>query len=529
MESRFWTHHWWFRYEAPKDPEKMKTDLRINSHPVLTIHRGNRISFQYNGKSIPAYEGETIAAALFASGLRIFSRSFKYHRPRGLFCLYGRCAHCLMRVDGVPNVRTCVTPACPGMHVQSQNAWPSLLFDMAAVSGYLDFLIRPGFQYRRFIRPRWAYHIWEKFLRRMAGIGTLADVENPVPSRRRVAAPAIAVVGAGVAGLSSALHAAETGAEVMLIEKEDALGGRGRYDTSEMQTPDDFTSIRRYEYAAALARQVEQLDNCRVLKNATAFAWYDEGVLAVSRPGEFWELKPGRVIIASGSYETPMVFENNDLPGIFTAGGLQRLMNGYQIRPGLRAVVVTPNDEGYDMARQLSDAGVRVTGIVDTRPEIDVLSAAGTHDLEKTGIPLYANYALKRAHGHRHISGITAAPADPARSRRPGKTIRLSCDTLCVVGARTPANELLFQRTCKGVYVLESPHQFTRKAATSSDMHVEADMFVAGGAGGTHGAGPAWLEGKIAGLSAALDLGYGEGEKAAARDAAIRLLAEVRG
>ncbi|MBW2411341.1 MAG: (2Fe-2S)-binding protein, partial [Deltaproteobacteria bacterium] len=216
----------------------MTTDLRIQSHPHLKIERGEPVTFDFGGKPVTGYTGETIAAALFAGGLRIFSRSFKYHRPRGLFCLAGHCSNCLMRVDGIPNVRICRVPVQAGMKVESQNAWPSLKFDLAAVSGYLDFLIRPGFQYRRFIRPRWLYHIWERFLRRMAGIGTLADIENHTPPRRLTAEPDVAIVGAGVAGLSAALHAGWTGAQTWLIEKEATPGGRIQYDTAQYDLPD---------------------------------------------------------------------------------------------------------------------------------------------------------------------------------------------------------------------------------------------------------------------------------------------------
>ena len=269
----------------------MTLDLRISDHPHLKIERGEAVTFQFNGKPVAGYTGETIAAALYAEGLRIFSRSFKYHRPRSLFCLAGHCSHCLMRVDGIPNVRICRVLVQPGMKVESQNAWPSLKFDIAAVSGYLDFLIRPGFQYRRFIRPRWLYHIWERFLRRMAGIGTLPDIENHTAPRRRTANPEVAVIGGGIAGLSAALHAGQAGAEVWLIEKEDTPGGRIQYDTSKFQLPDSDTQQYGFDIAKKLTEEMMRLANCRVVSAATAFAWYDEGVLAVVGEGELWEMR----------------------------------------------------------------------------------------------------------------------------------------------------------------------------------------------------------------------------------------------
>jgi len=502
----------------------MGNEIRMTNHPKLTIQRGNQVSFEFNGRRITAYEGETIATALYAAGVRIFSRSFKYHRPRGLFCLFGHCSHCMMRVDGVPNVRTCMEPVRSGMQVASQNAWPSLEFDLAALTGFLDFLVRPGFQYRRFIRPRWAYHIWEKFLRRMAGIGALSEDKNPAASKRRAAAPEILVVGGGTAGLSAALHAAQTGSQVWLVERENVLGGRGLYDTSVIEVPGNKTKTCRCDYVNKLAQEVERSTNCRVLKRATAFAWYDEGILAVSRPAEFWEMKPGRVIVATGSYENPMIFENNDLPGIFTVGALQRLMHGYYMRPGRKAVVATCNEQGYTIARQLMDAGVTISGIIDDRSDKEILSSCEARKLNKANIPLYAGHKLMTAAGRRRVKGVLFEPPKSLKSIKPGTRLKLPCDVLCIAGGRTPANELLFQRTCEGTYILESPHQFTRQPVTDGHMRVDTDVYVAGGAGGSRGVNRAWLEGKVAGLSAALDLGYGREEVKTLRDDATDLL-----
>jgi sarcosine oxidase subunit alpha len=505
----------------------MALDLRIPDHPHLKIERGEAATFKFNGKPVNGYTGETIAAALYAGGLQIFSRSFKYHRPRGLFCLAGHCSHCLMRVDGIPNVRICRVTVQPGMTVESQNAWPSLKLDLAAVSGYLDFLIRPGFQYRRFIRPRWLYHIWERFLRRMAGIGTLADIENRRPPRRLTAEPDLAVVGAGVAGLSAALHAGQTGAQVWLIEKEDSPGGRIQYDTAQYELPDWPDSQFGFEIASQLAQEIRQLDCCRDLTAATAFAWYDEGILAVVREGEFWELKPKRTVVATGCYENPMVFENNDLPGIFLAGGLQRLMHRDFVRPGNIAVVATRNDTGYRLAHQLMDAGVSVAAIIDNRSEAQALASGAANNAKDAGVSIYPQYEIEAALGRRYIKGVRIKSLDPKTGGPLTPEAKIACDVLCIAGSRIPASELVFQRTSQGQYLLESPHQFTRKPVTSDHMRVNTDMYVAGAASGSQSIKQSWLEGKVAGLSAALDLGYGNGETENIRNDAQALLNDL--
>lgn len=506
----------------------MTAGLRIQDHPHLEIERGAAATFQFNGKPVAGYTGETIAAALYAGGRRIFSRSFKYHRPRGLFCLAGHCSNCLMRVNGIPNVRICTAPVQAGLKVESQNAWPSLNFDVTALAGCLDFLIRPGFQYRRFIRPRWLYHVWEKFLRRMAGIGSLPDAANPAPPSKQEASPDVAVVGAGIAGLSAALHAGQSGARVWLIEKENTLGGRISYDTTKYERPDSPQRQRGFEIAGAITAAVRRLDNCRILTGATAFAWYDEGILAVAREDELWALKPQRTIVATGSYENPMVFGNNDLPGIFLAGGLQRLMHRVFVRPGGRAVVATSNDRGYALAHQLMDAGVAVAAVIDSRPQAQALASESARHIRDAATPLYAPYVLDTAVGRRILKGVRIKPRDGETGGTTGQNMELACDVLGIAGSLVPATELVFQRTGQGQYIVESPHQFTRRPVTSGHMQVDADMYVAGAAAGSQGLKQSWLEGKVAGLSAELELGFGDQETAGLRDEAERMLEDLQ-
>ncbi len=338
----------------------------------------------------------------------------------------------------------------------------------------------------------------------------------------------MAVVGAGIAGTSAALHASQAGAQVWLIEKEDQPGGRIRWDTTRYDAPHSDEQQRGFSIAKELTAAVAQIDNCRVLTGATAFAWYDENILAVVREGELWALKPQRIIVAAGSYENPMVFENNDLPGIFLAGGLQRLMHRDFIRPGQRAVVATDNDRGYDLAQQLADAGVAVAAVIDSRLQAQALASDAARQAKDAAISIYPCYDIDAALGRRHLKGVRIKPVDTETGAATWPKKNIDCDVLGIAGSRTPASELVFQRTSQGQYILESPHQFTRRPVTSGHLKVEADLYVAGGAGGSRSFRHSWLEGKLAGLSAALDLEFGGEETAGMRDEAERLLADLQ-
>ncbi|HEV8716572.1 MAG TPA: 2Fe-2S iron-sulfur cluster-binding protein, partial [Candidatus Binatia bacterium] len=192
-----------------------------------------KVTFSFAGRQITAHTGDTVAAALYAAGVRIFSRSFKYHRPRGLLCCSGRCPNCLMNVDGTPNVRTCLEPVREGMRVHRQNAWPSLRWDALAVIDKLDRLLPIGFYYKTFIQPRFAWPLAEQVLRRIAGLG---KVDPQAQAREgydhQYQHTEVAVVGGGPAGLVAAREAALLGARVTLIDDQPALGGHLRVQTA---------------------------------------------------------------------------------------------------------------------------------------------------------------------------------------------------------------------------------------------------------------------------------------------------------
>ena len=245
-------------------------DRRLATHPAQRIERALTVTFTVDGKPHQGFQGDTIATALCASGVDTLSRSFKYHRRRGLLCAAGRCANCLMAVDGVPNVRTCVEPVREGAVVQSQHAWPSLEVDVQAALDWVGALLPVGFYYKTFMRPKWLWPTYERVLRTLAGLGRFDPTrEHHDHTAIRHEHADVVVIGGGPAGIAAALEAARLGADVMLVDQGPALGGHLLWHllSSDGQSPD-------YQRAERLASLVTERSKIRVLSNATAFGLY---------------------------------------------------------------------------------------------------------------------------------------------------------------------------------------------------------------------------------------------------------------
>ena len=362
----------------------------------------------FNGQPVPALAGDTVASALYRSGVRIFSRSFKYHRPRGLLCLAGRCPNCLMNVDGIPNVRTCVTPAREGIEVRHQNAYPSLEHDWLSVAERFSWLMPVGFYYKTFTHPK-VWRLVEPVIRRIAGLGEIPSPESKlaIPAREYEHVHLrtdIAVIGGGPAGLLAAIEAANGGARVTLIDDQPELGGHLRY-----QSRNGDAGV---EPARSLAAQVEALPGIDVLKNAACFGLYEGNLLGIVQQSAVAErlihLRARQLVVATGAYETPLVFENNDLPGVMLSSGVERLVNAHGIKPCQSAVIVSEEREGGCVGADLQAAGVRVAEVVSPS-------------------------AVLAATGRRHVTGISTTKG------------HIACDLIVVCGRRVPDAGLIAQ------------------------------------------------------------------------------------
>ena len=353
---------------------------RIPAGSYEEIDRSRPFAFTWNGQTVPAYEGDTIVSALLASGYDVVSRGLKYRRLRGVLSATFHDPNCLVQVDDEPNVRAAHRLAKAGMAVSAQNVYPSLKYDVGAVNQLGKRFLSAGFYYKTFMWPAPLWPTYEKVLAKFAPGGKAAEIgSRPGYYDHEYAHPHVLVAGAGPAGIAAALAAARAGAGVLLVEEDHRIGGHLRYGDGAAQ-----------ERLARLRADVAAEPRITVLTDSAVTGRYDQNWIAVlqrSVPGvleRVIKVRAGALVVAPGLFERPLVFENNDLPGVMLSTAVRRLLTLYGVAPGSRAVVLTANADGDAAAADLSAAGVDVADIIDAR----------------------RGAKLRRAVGHGHLRGV---------------------------------------------------------------------------------------------------------------------------
>ena len=469
---------------------------RLEARPSEVIDRSETVEFHFDGKRVSAHQGDTVASALYALGICTYSRGFKYHRPRGLLCGAGRCPNCLVNVDGVPNVRACTQSVRHGMQVRHQNSWPSLNFDFLSILDHLGWLMPVGFYYKAFHRPKLLWRLAQRVIRRVGGVGTINIGTIPETDyHHQNHHTDVAVIGGGPAGMSAALSAADHGAQVTLVDDQQRLGGHLRFDSQSSSNLPEFGEASGLEIADQLEHLVQNSSNIQVMSAATTFAFYQNNLLGILHGSNVVKLRAKQVVLATGSYEVPVVFENNDLPGVMLSSAAQRLMQLYGVRPGRRAVVATSNDQGYKTALDLLDAGVDVAAVVDARPEfpqgVEAVQAA-----ESRNVTILNSHTVTKAEGKGKVRAVCVTRLEAGEPV--GQVIRFRCDLVCMSGGFQPANALLYQ-SGGTLEHMETVDETVPKA-------LPAGLYAAGEVTGIHDLGASLLQGKLAALESVSSL-----------------------
>ncbi|MBI3647264.1 MAG: (2Fe-2S)-binding protein [Actinobacteria bacterium] len=462
---------------------------RLPARPGEAIDRGRPLTIDFEGRRAPAFEGDTVGSALAAAGVTITGRSFKYHRPRGLMCMTGACPNCLMQIDGIPNVRSCTEPVREGMRVERQNAWPSVDRDVHGVLDSFSFMMPPGFYYKVFQRPRWAWSKVEPIIRKQAGLGKVPRTEDHEPREVVNLHADVAVIGGGLAGLAAAAEAAAAGASTVLLEQRREAGGRA------LGSADDVDRARLVAEAEA--------SGARILLGTAAFGVFDGPVVAAVGGGGLQRIRARHLVFATGAVEQPAVFPNNDLPGVMLSSAVELLVNRFRVLPGRRAVVLTSNQDGYRAARTLRDAGADVF-VVDLR------AGAGSAD----GLRVIPGSTILSAKGRRGVTAVSVGAPGSATGQS------IPCDLVVLAGFSAPSTNLLAMTGAK--------LGFDDDAQAFLPVELPPDVHAVGAVAGARTVQGAIAQGRLAGLEAAAAVGQ-EPPGAAGRMEVLRAQAAERG
>jgi heterotetrameric sarcosine oxidase alpha subunit len=430
------------------------------------IDRKLPINFTFNGDSYQGFAGDTLASALLANGVHVIGRSFKYHRPRGVFAIGPEEPNALVQLAcgpyTQPNTRASQVELYEGLTASSQNCWPGLKFDLLAVNDKFSAVIRAGFYNKTFMSPRWLWPGYEKLIRNVAGMGrspVQADLDHYQQKHEHCD---VLVVGAGPAGLMAAQAAADSGARVIIVDEAADAGGWLRRDSAQLEGKpalDWFTPI-----IAALKNR----PNVVMLTRTTAFGYYDHNLVAclervsdhinvetVSKNGKprqrLWRIRAKQVILATGAIERPLTFANNDLPGIMLAGAARAYLNQYAVKAGSRAVVLTNNDSAYHSAIDLHDVGIKVECVIDQREDPD---SALVRAVRERKIRVIKNGTITHACGKQAVEAVEISNFD-ALTKQAANSHRIACDLVCVSGGWTPVIHLHAQSGGRASYDTE--------------------------------------------------------------------------
>jgi sarcosine oxidase subunit alpha len=418
------------------------------------IDRSRPVRFSFDGRAFEGLAGDTLASALLANGVHLVGRSFKYHRPRGIFAAGTEEPNALVTVSRdaartTPNLRATQVELYEGLAAMSQNRWPSLARDFGRINDLLSPLFPAGFYYKTFMWPKSAWRtLYEPVIRRAAGLGRAPTEADPDRYAQRFVHCDVLIVGGGPAGLAAALAAQAGGGRVILCDETAEFGGSLLADQRSM-----IDGMGAADWCERCVAVLARNPRVTLLKRTTAFGYFPHNFVALNerltehvgapsphQPRErLWQVRAAAVVLATGAIERPLIFPGNDRPGIMLAGAAHTYLNRYGVTVGKRVFIVTSGDAAYQTAVDLQEAGAAVVGVADLRAHVaGALPAAA----RAAGIKLLTGATVLGTTGDLRVSGITLGSVQGG-GVVPGD--HFDCDTVLMSGGLTPSVHLFSQ------------------------------------------------------------------------------------
>ncbi len=429
----------------------MSQPFRLNKEGL--INRNKKISFTFNGKKLFGYEGDTIASALIANGIHLVGRSFKYHRPRGFFGAGVEEPNAKLQVEfnghSEPNVNATEMELVEGLSATSQNCWPSVNFDVGAINNFLKMFFPAGFYYKTFMWPKsfW-YKIYEPFIRKAAGLGVASIEKDKERYEHKFEYCDLLVTGSGPSGLASAYAAAKNGAKVILAEDKPRFGGTLLTDDVSID------NLSGKDWAEKIITELKSMPNVTVKNRSQVFGYYDHNMLVMfervsdhlEKKSKFtprqrlWYIRAKETILSTGSIERPIVFGNNDTPGIFLSAAAKEYMKVYGVLVGKKPLIFTNNDSAYETALEFKKNNVEPI-ILDTREEH---SSELIDEAKSKGIDIRFSHGVIVANGYKKVKSAKIGKLNKDKNSFEKIEI-VDCDCICVSGFWTPSVHLASQ------------------------------------------------------------------------------------
>jgi len=436
----------------------MSKNLRVKSSNF--IDETTKVSFKFNGKTYLGFKGDTLASALLANDVHLIARSFKYHRPRGIMTAGSEEPSAIVQVGNdkaitEPNVRATEVEIYDGLDTTSQNCWPSVNFDIGGINNFMSPLLPAGFYYKTFM---WPASFWEKYeyvIRYSAGLGKSPTKPDTDIYEHKYVHCDVLVIGGGISGIMAAKTAAQNNLKTLLLDEKTEIGGTTIYQDSEKFKINNKVSS---DWLKNEIEELKKLNNLEI-KTRTSVAAYHGYNYLLARENltdhlskndklnkvrqRLLKIRAKKVIVATGSLERPLVFNNNDRPGIMLSSAIKKYADYYGVICGKKNVFFTNNDTAYESAISLFKKGINVQGIIDIREKSE---SSIVKEAQNLGIKIYWSHTVIDTHGYKKLKQISIMGlSKDGQSTTGSKKITLDCDCLGMAGGWTPAVHLFTQ------------------------------------------------------------------------------------